>query len=188
MIPLLLSALRCCRTLCLCLLAVLPLSVAAEILPEDGPVGFEPKSYPGDREWLELGSELPPWPERNRLIEVDIDSTGRGYRLYIDPQSVTTGKDRVVRFTSVMVPPSGIWNVTYEGLHCGKQTHRRFAYGMNERWYELPNSAWSRLARGGINQYRSFLYNYFMCNPAGPHKDADDIVRSLRSAPSIIGD
>ena len=188
MIPLWLPVLRCCRTLFLCLSALVPLNVVAEILPEDGPVGFEPDSYPGDKEWQELGTELPPWPERSTLIELDVDTGGRGYRLYIDPQSVASGKDRVVRFTSIMVSPSGVRNVTYEGLHCGKQEYRRYAYGLEEHWHALPGSVWSRLTRSGINQYRSFLYNHHMCNPAEPHRDADDIVRSLRSAASGIGD
>ena len=187
MIPLLLPVLRYSRILCFCLLAVAPLSVVAEILPEEGPVGFEPESYPGDGEWQEQDTELPPWPDRNRLIELDIDTGGRGYRLYIDPQSVTVGKDRVVRFASVMVSPSGVRNVTYEGLHCGKQSHRRFAYGMDKRWHVLPGSVWSPLPRGGVNRYRSFLYNRHMCNPAEPHRDAEDIVRSLRSESSGIG-
>ncbi len=188
MIPPLLPVLRCCRILCLSLLTALPFSVVAEILPEDGPVGFEPKSYPSDQEWLELGSELPPWPELNSLIELDIDSGGRGYRLYLDPQSLTTGKDRVVRFTSVMISPAGVWNVTYEGLHCGEGSYRRFAYGMNETWHELPNSAWMPLVRGGVGQYRRALYNHYMCIPDEPYNDADDIRRRLRSGPPAIDD
>jgi hypothetical protein len=162
--------------------------VLAEILPEDGPVGFEPKSYPGDKKWQELAGELPPWPELNRLIELDIDTGTRGYSLKLDPRSLSVGKDRVVRFTSVMISPTGVWNVSYEGLHCGKQNYRRFAYGMNETWHELPNSPWSPLSKAGANRYRWILYNHYMCNPAEPSRDAADILRHLQSPLRLIGD
>ncbi|MDH3980511.1 MAG: CNP1-like family protein [Gammaproteobacteria bacterium] len=189
MIPLLLPVLRCCRILCLGLLAALPFSVVAEILPEDGPVDLgPPKTYPSEQEWQELGSELPPWPELNSLIEMEIDPGGRGYRLYIDPQSLTTGKDRVVRFTSVMVSPSGVRNVTYEGLHCGEGSYRRLAYGMQETWHELPNSTWAPLVRDGAGGYRRTLYNHYMCIADEPNNDADTIRRRLRSGPPALDD
>jgi hypothetical protein len=188
MMPLLLPLPRCCRILCLSLLTALPLCVFAEILPEDGPVGFGPESFPAKQQWQELAGELPPWPEPSRLIELDIDTGARGYRLYIDPQSLTVGKDRVVRFTSVMMSPAGVWNVNYEGLHCGKEQHRRLAYGANETWNELPDSIWSRLTKGGANRYRWILYHHYMCIPTESRKDAADIVRRLRSTPRMIGD
>lgn len=188
MIPLSLPALRCCRTLCISLLTALPYSAVAEILPEDGPVGFEPKTYPAEKKWQELGGELPPWPELKRSIEMDVDGVHRGYRLYIDPQSLSAGKDRVVRFTSVMVSPSGVWNVTYEGLHCGKQRYRRIAFGVNGTWHELPDSSWQELSGSGGNRYRSSLYYHYMCTPIDTPRDVDDILRRLRSVRPVIGD
>ena len=187
MMPLSLPIPRCCRILCLSLLVALPCSGFAEMPREDGPVGFGAKSYPGEKEWQEQGGELPPWPELNRLIELDIDTGARGYRLYIDPQSLAVGEDHVARFTSVMISPTGVWNVSYEGLHCGKQEHRRFAYGANEIWHELPNSSWSRLTKDGVNRYRWILYHHYMCNPTESRKDAADILRRLRSSQLWIG-
>ncbi len=117
---------------------------------------------------------------------MDVDGP---YRVYIDPRSLQTGKDRVVRFTSVLVSPSGVRNITYEGLHCGERAYRRFAYGAQGSWHGLPGSAWQPVTRGGISGYRSVLYYRYMCNPAEPHKDAEDIVRQLRSAqPAFIVD
>ena len=88
-----------------------------------------------DQQWQEQGSQLPAYPQDGRLLELNMDTTG--FRTYIDPQSLTAGADKVVRFTSVLVSASGVWNVTYEGLHCGEKSYRRFAYGSAGQWHEL---------------------------------------------------
>lgn len=181
--PLPLSAHNPCRTLCFILLSMCPLLAAAEILPEDGPASLGPETYPPDRPWQELASELPPWPEEDHLIELKVDGP---YRVYIDERSVTTGSDRVVRFSSVLVSPSGVRNVTFEGLHCGKQKHRRIAYGANGSWHELPESGWLHLPHERSGDYRSLLYYRYMCSPTEPARDAEHILRKLRSVRPVI--
>ena len=126
-------------------------------------------------------AELPSFPDSlDRLIRLNISTQGLPYQLYLDPASLTVGKDRVVRFTTVMVSPSGVWNVTYEGLHCGAYNYRRYAYGLDDKWRLLPNSPWKPISATGAYQYRKFLYENHMCDIAKGNQKAEELVRNLR--------
>jgi len=167
------------------------LSAAAQAggLPrEDGPVGFGHQSPPEQAEWQEQALELPAWPLEGRLIRLDVNSGGAPFQIFIDPASISVSDDNVVRFTSVQVSSSGVWNVAYEGLHCGERSFRRFAYGANDSWHALPDSGWQALTSSGTGRYRYVLYNFFMCNPGEQQKDAGRIEQALRYPPRRIGD
>jgi hypothetical protein len=173
------------------IVSCLLLSAAAQAgsLPrEDGPVGFGPESFPEQQAWQEGALELPAWPQESRLIRLDVNTGGAPFETFIDPASIAVGDDGVVRFTSVQVSSSGVWNVTYEGLHCGEKNYRRFAYGARERWHALPDSGWESLDSSGTGRYRYVLYHFFMCNPGEARKDAGRIVQALRYPPRRIQD
>ena len=177
------------RALFACLMTCAVLPVLAGSLPrEDGPVGFTPDNLPGDQPWQEQAGELPPYPVQDRLLELDIDTGASPFRYYLDPASLNAGDDRVVRFTSVIVSPSGVWNVTYEGLHCGDRSHRRFAYGSGGQWHLLPETPWQRITGSGTQRYRKVLYEKYMCPTAEAYTDAEHILRRLRAGRPLIGD
>ena len=131
--------------------------------------------------WQEQGVELPPYPASlDSLIRLDISTSGLPYQIYLDPDSLSTGEDRVVRFTTVLVSSSGVWNVTYEGLHCGAKNFRRFAYGLDDNWRPLPDSSWQPITGRGANQYRKFLYDNYLCDASERYLKAEELVRKLR--------
>lgn len=171
---------------CLLLCALQP--VYAGALPrEDGPSGFTPQP-PQEEAWREATLALPPYPDQARLLELDIDTGANPFRYYLDPESLSVGADRVVRFTTVIVSPSGVRNVTYEGLHCGERTQRRFAYGSGGDWHPLPGADWERISGAGTQRYRKVLYEKYMCPPAEPARDPEQILRRLRVSRPMIGD
>ena len=175
----------------LCLPLPDAVAVADDTLFEDGPAGPEHTRVDTLAPWQELNLALPPYPQAlGDLIELNISTAGLPYRLYLDPASLSTGEDRVVRFTSVMVSSAGFWNVTYEGLHCGERNFRRFAYGIDGRWHPLKASPWRRIAGHGVNQYRKQLYEDYLCDTTRRYKDADELVHMLRygRSRSIIED
>jgi len=187
--PLQSSSVRHLLVICAGLLMCTPVPLIAGSLPrEDGPVGFTPDNLPGDREWQEQESELPAYPVQGRLLELDIDTGANPFHYYLDPDSLRAGDDRVVRFTSVIISPTGVWNVTYEGLHCGEKSYRRIAYGSGKQWHPLPNSTWQPIVGSGTQRYRKVLYEKYVCPPAETYRDADQILRRLRSNRTLIGD
>jgi hypothetical protein len=176
------------QAVCLCLMLCMAQAVAAGALPpEDGPVGFIPPPPPGEK-WQEQAFVLPSYPGESRLLELDIDTGTSPFRYYLDPESLSIDKDRVVRFTTVIVSPSGVRNVTYEGLHCGERTHRRLAYGSGGIWHALPDAPWQRITGSGTQRYRKTLYERYMCPATETSRSTEQILRRLRSGRSITGD
>lgn len=173
---------------CLCLLTGAVLQAHAGALPaEDGPVrDIAPPAE--QQEWQEQDVALPPYPEQSRLLELDIDTGATPFRHYLDPESLSVGADHVVRFTTVIVSSSGVWNVTYEGLHCGERTHRRLAYGSVGKWHLLPGTDWERISGSGSQRYRKVLYEKYICPATEPGRDPGQILRRLRASRPAAGE
>lgn len=165
-------------------------SVAASQLPaadplfddtfNEGPeIRYEAPDTPA---WREQQGELPAYPEQlDELLPLNISTGGSPYRIYLDPASVTVGGDGVVRFTSVLISSSGVWNVTYEGMRCGEMTWRRLAYGSGGRWHRLDNAAWTRIDGRGMNRYRKLLYQEYLCELSEQDEPAGVLIRKLRN-------
>jgi len=153
---------------------------------DDAESGWEPRSIIEPEPWRELDGELPPYPVESHLIETGISSSGGPYRIYLDSQSLSVTEDQVVRYTVVIVSDAGVWNVTHEGLHCGKKTYRRYAVGMDGKWQDLPDSRWLPLRDHGVTTYRKAFYNNYLCNPSGPYPKPEQIIRKFRSHRMLI--
>jgi hypothetical protein len=170
--------------LLICLLACMARQAVAF---EDGETGWQLHTQPSEP-WRELDSELPAYPLEKNLIETAASTSGMPYRVYLDPLSLSVTEDQIARYTVVIVSDKGIWNVTHEGLHCGKKAYRRYAYGVNGEWQELADSPWQPLQGSGVNAYRKAFYKNYMCGIAGPYLQPEEIIRKFRSRRMIIGD
>jgi hypothetical protein len=89
------------------------------------------------------------------------------------------GEDGVVRYTVVLVPSSGIWNVSNEGLRCGEKLFRRYAYGIDGDWHPMNNSPWRDVLGSGANRYRRILYERYFCNPMRPNRTVEEMINSF---------
>lgn len=160
-----------------CWLLAAPVS-QADIF-EDGPESTykEPKS----KRWEARSVDLPDWPgSTGSLVEINVSTAGLPYKVYVDPASITSGKDQVVRYTLVMISPLGVRNITYEGLHCGERNVRRIAYGSGEKWFVLKDSPWQPVVGQGIYQYRKLLYEHYFCEDPAEIQNAEFLARKLR--------
>lgn len=144
---------------------------------DDESTGWAPRyiEEPSDN-WLEQEGELPAYPEKGNLLEVDAGTEGLQYTVYLDKPSLTKGDDGVVRYTVVLVSSTGVWNVTHEGLHCGERKYRRYAYGVDDKWQPLLDSSWSPLRGNGANQYRLVFYEKYICDPTRLEQSARQIL------------
>ncbi len=147
---------------------------------EDSP-GWFPEGLLPDVPWKEQQYELPAYPEKANLLEVNINTAGQPFKLYIDTLSVRPGDDFVVRYTVVMISTTGIWNVSNEGMHCGDRKYRRYAYGYEGAWRKQEGSPWLPVAGSGVNRYRKIFYNIFMCDQTEPYNNARQIIEKFRS-------
>jgi hypothetical protein len=137
--------------------------------------------------WKEEVPQLPAFPADAGLLEIPSDLPGYDFRVFIDPESLTVGGDRVVRYTLVFVSSSGARNISYEGVHCGEHEYRRYAYGADGAWHPIDASPWQRVTNTGIDHYRYVLYWDYLCSPLHTNLDAAEMVgRIRRSSGSAI--
>jgi hypothetical protein len=161
-----------------CLLASFPPLTPAF---EDEEGGWQPGHYVQPEPWKEGAIELPAYPQRKDLLPVKVNTGGQPYTIYIDPGSLTKDEDGVVRYTVVLISAADVWNVSYEGLRCGENSFRRYAYGFDGEWRDAGQRDWKPITGLGINRYRRIFYDYFMCNPSELITNAEQILRNIRS-------
>jgi hypothetical protein len=183
--PALYSRIPACKALTACLL-LLVVPLAGGFDEEDA--GWSPQKLVEPAPWQEQAAELPAYPEQERLLEVAINTEGQPYRIYIDPASLTMGADQIARYAVVISSSSGVWNVSYEGLHCGERAYRRYAYGFDGEWQRLEDSPWMPITGIGMNRYRKTFYNVYMCPTAEPFQKAGQVLWKLRFGNPVLYD
>lgn len=156
-------------------LACLPAASAGD---ED--TGWTTDNYVPQEAWEEGQVTIPPWPEKQNLLEVEVDRGGFPFRVFIDSQSLEVGDDGVVRYSLVIISTSGARNASFEGVLCNKREYRRYAYGSADRWHRLAGSQWQRITRGGSDGYRYVLYRHYLCNTAGLNPRVEGILQRIR--------
>ena len=129
--------------------------------------------------WEEQDVALPAYPEKKNLMDLGIATDDMQFTIYLDKPSLLLGEDGVVRYTVVLVSPSGLWNVSHEGLRCGEKQYRRFAYGIDGSWQPLNNSPWRDVRESGANRYRGILYKRYFCNPMRPNQSVEEMIDSF---------
>lgn len=155
---------------------------------EGGESGWEPRNFQEPEPWRELDSGLPAYPQEQNLLDTGISTAGRPYRIFLDVPALSVTDDQIVRYTVVIISDDGVWNVSHEGLHCGKKAYRRYAYGVNGEWQDLGDSPWLPLDDSGISAYRWNFYMNYMCDPVSPYLQPKEIIRKFRSRRLMIGD
>lgn len=161
----------------ICLLVVAAPAVSAF---DDEPTGWAP-AYSGKQDvWQEQEVELPAYPMKDNLLEVDAGTEGLQYTVYLDEPSLIKVDNNMVSYTVVLVSSTGVWNVTHEGLHCGERKYRRYAYGVNDRWQPLVDSPWKPLRGKGAYSYRLVFYEKFICDPTRLNQSAGQILDRFR--------
>jgi len=131
------------------------------------------------RDWREDEIRLPP-PPKDGLIEFLVSSAS-SFKFYIDPQSVSVGADRVVRFTLVARSPSGAQNVSYEGLSCRNGgIYRVYAFGGAGGWSKNAQSAWRPIEPKSVQRWHNELRDRYFCPQKAVINDAEEGLDALR--------
>jgi len=122
------------------------------------------KEVPGSK-WKEDAFVMPPYPTADDLIEVDLSLPEFAFTLFIDPKSLSVGKDRVIRYTAVLRSRNGVENVSYEGILCNHSQVRRYAYGSGGRFRPVRNRDWRFIRKDGQDRFRMALVEHYFCPP-----------------------
>jgi hypothetical protein len=148
-----------------------------------------PKSTGGKTNW-EIENErnlvvkesevhLPALPASGSLVEFYV-SAGASFRFFIDAPSLSVGKDGVVRYTLVARSPSGVDNVSFEGMHCVTGRYRVYAVGGGEKWTPV-NSDWKDVEAKTVQRWHQALRREYFCAYDIPVGSVDEALRYLRT-------
>lgn len=130
--------------------------------------------------WTEIEVHLPAFPEDQDFIPFQVGAIS-DTKFMIDGKSLSIGADEVLRFTAVVISPSGARNISYEGMRCATGERRLYAFGHSDRtWSKARSNQWVKI-RGSSNDHRVELYSNYFCPVGAPSiRDADDARRALR--------
>lgn len=132
--------------------------------------------YVEGEKWKEAGTELPPLPKDEDLVEVPLDHPPIGMKLYIDPDLVFLDmKDRVLRYWAVLKSRSGAYNAMFEGMRCSTHEFKVYGYGHPHRKPQVRKAKdpqWKLISEVPGNDYHRELEEFFLCNGTTPFKPA----------------
>jgi CNP1-like family len=125
---------------------------------------------------------LPPSPVEDRLLRFEIGGVTTN-AFFVDPDSISIGEDWVIRYTSVVVSPSGARSISYEGLDCTDYAYKLYATGRPDgTWSEVKRPEWRPITFTEINRYRIVLFKDFFCPKKVPVRSPGEAVRALKSS------
>jgi hypothetical protein len=136
-----------------------------------------------DLTWKEGNTTLPPWPSDSDLVEFRVDDPSSRFRQYLDVNHIRVGKDGAVRYTLVVEAPSGVRNVSFEGLRCTPHgVFKVFAYGYDGH-FEKTESEWESLHGRVSDQIHRDLHELILCVPRKfEPRSKNGIVQAMRTS------
>jgi hypothetical protein len=127
-----------------------------------------------DQAETEVVTQVPAFPQKANLLEFQVDGAG-DFGFFVDKASLSVSSDGVVRYVLVARSPSGVENVSYEGLRCASVEFRRYALGRPDATWRASPGQWQPLTR----RWHQVLHREFFCPQNVPLPTAAEGVRAL---------
>lgn len=131
------------------------------------------------RGWKEGEYKLPPPPKAEDLIEFYVSAT-TDFQFFVDGQSISVGKDGVVRYTLVARSATGSENVTFEGIRCSAGRYRMYASGRSGTGWSERDSEWRPIEPKTMQRSHYSLWREYFCPHRVPISDPAEGVDALR--------
>jgi hypothetical protein len=133
-----------------------------------------------EKPWEEIESTIPSFPNPENLVSFYVSATAEN-KFTVDRDSISVGADGVVRYTLVITSPSGVQNVSYEGLRCSSAERRLYAFGRSDKtWSKARSNQWLRIQESTVNRHHAVLYGEYFCPSAIAVRDAEEARMALR--------
>ena len=160
------------------LLLLLGLFFAAPALAGWG--DFEYQFDEDNKPWQEVQAQLPAYPKTEEMLPFFV-SAATDNQFFIDPKSISVGDDGVVRYTLIAKSPSGVLNVSFEGMRCGTHERKLYAFGrMDHTWSRNKYAKWEEIRYQDRNRQHHMLYDDFFCPGAIIVNDANEAIAALK--------
>lgn len=120
----------------------------------------------------------PPPLDRSRLVELQLEVRSE-FRYFVDAASLSVGADRIVRYAMIARSPSGVENVSFEGLRCPGD-YRIYAVGASGGGWSGRASAWRPVPRDQRIGQHALAKRYF-CPGRAAIRSAEEGAEALRA-------
>jgi hypothetical protein len=135
---------------------------------------------PMDPDWKELEAPAPPPLRTSGLIPLEVERSA--LRFGVDPDSVSVGQDRIVRYVVVASGSSGAVNAMYEGIHCKTGEFKVYArHNPGTGWTIVGDSQWRSLHAQPQSRHSMVVARTAACIGHGSNRSAAQVVRDLRA-------
>lgn len=153
-----------------CALALLAITACT------GPIRIPEDDLEG-KPWDVQKALLPPYPKEANLLRIYVGSA-TPFAFFVDPASVSVGRDRIVRYTLIARSSSGATNISYEAMRCETYESKIYAFGrLDGTWVRARNQQWSPYSRYETDPHL-VLADDFYCSVHGA-KTAEEAVQAL---------
>lgn len=123
---------------------------------------------------------FPAFPTADSLLHFDAGAAS-GNRFFIDQYSINVGNDRIIRYVLVVRSPSGVDNVSFEGMRCETLERRLYATGRADRtWSRSRNDKWMEINTSTLSLPHMALARLYLCDHGLPIRSAKDGIEALR--------
>ncbi len=148
--------------------------------------GLSDEDFDDDsKSWQEIKTEIPPAPQAANLVSFYVSPTAT-MNFFIDLNSISAGKDGVVRYTLVSKSQGGAENISYEGIRCQTYESKLYAFGQKDgSWSRARLSGWKQISESSGNRQHAALAKDFLCQDAMVAGKVEDIRSRLRSNRTI---
>ncbi|MGA0570144.1 CNP1-like family protein [Variovorax sp. VNK109] len=129
-------------------------------------------------DWKEESAPQPPAFKTDGLIKVDMPNYLE-LSYGVDPQTLTIGKDSVVRYVMVATSRSGTVNAMHEAIRCSTGEVKLYARYGSSGWLTDEKQEWRPMQSAARHSWAAARQG--ICNGRAPQRTPQDIVRAMRS-------
>ncbi len=138
--------------------------------------------------WEEIQAELPPAPKDENLLPFYVGPTAT-QEFAIDAESLSIGKDGVVRYTLVAVSPGGAKNISYEGIRCASFEKKIYALGRDDgTWSRSRRDQWEGIVRNKVHRQHAALSQDYFCSNLTIVGNEKDMLQRIKSGKTLTDD
>jgi hypothetical protein len=135
---------------------------------------------PDENRGPEAEVQLPPFPQAEHLIPFVVSATTDN-KFLIDSDSLTFASGGLVRYTLVIISPTGAQNVSYEGMNCATGERRLYALGRSDQtWSRARSDQWMSVRENTLNRHHAELFTNYFCPLGITVRNVDEVRQALR--------
>lgn len=138
-----------------------------------------------DPQWAEDNVPPPPAFDLKRTVAIEMP-VFLSLKFAVDPQTLSVGKDGVVRYVMVATSDSGVVNAMYEGIRCNTGEVRTYArYNAGSGWSPSTgtSAAWRGLRDRMPSHHAAEFSRQGACDGRAAPNSPQAILRALRNPP-----